>query len=464
MFGANGLTVTRPEEKDRTIPDKFPMFDLGSRYFQTKLYWNAGSLGNHCPFGKCSAQAGGIGGPPTVASDLTFGGMILQSDTSGSNSVAKYKVTLAGQGKFGTKTAGVFVNCNQGVMYNIAGCYQGRPSDKLNNYLLCSDSFGNIIQAKTNGQNCVSEGSGSYNSAPIPWDMSNSNTAYTAARGSGTWSSAVGIKNRIALTDVELYEAEFDSFTCSGNKITPGVPARGLYMDQLLSKSDGNPGNLLEITARGMDPAYWDTALSASTSKPSVIVQQLRQARGVLDENPLWSKSTYTSIDAPAQQLSSNAWRTFDGTMTQKNYIYSSAMNNLVSSFGFNNARNAGFMCPIGLYSFQASSSDTTTTAILSTIQGPTTTKDSSGGTASWHKYAQLTMKCPSTKPYRCSYLTMQEVSAGTCEYGFNKKTPFTVSGFEPKPTSTNANPSSDQQRSIDAFISKLYRNSMCNR
>jgi hypothetical protein len=75
---------------------------------------------------------------------------------------------------------------------------------------------------------------------------------------------------------------------------------------------------------------------------------------------------------------------------------------------GITNAVNQGLMCPVGIV------------VPKETNYVPTTANDVDTSDFIEHPYAQLTAKCPPSKPYRCSHMTMQQPAGGTCEYGYN--------------------------------------------
>lgn len=85
------------------------------------------------------------------------------------------------------------------------------------------------------------------------------------------------------------------------------------------------------------------------------------------------------------------------------------------------NAGNAGMMIPVGLW-YGANPS-----AHLSRLSSDNKPADN------WHPLAQTTMKCPSSKPVRCSKLTIVNVAGGQCEYSSEtNEAQHAWSGFKP--------------------------------
>lgn len=75
------------------------------------------------------------------------------------------------------------------------------------------------------------------------------------------------------------------------------------------------------------------------------------------------------------------------------------------------NALSAGIMCPVGI--LHSKQNQTQRPANVDGI-------DSESSDSSWHPYAQLTAKCPASKPIRCSKLSISQPVGGTCEYGWH--------------------------------------------
>ncbi len=127
---------------------------------------------------------------------------------------------------------------------------------------------------------------------------------------------------------------------------------------------------------------------------------------------------------------------------------------------GLTNAANTGLMCPVGI--------------VIPATDGHMPTEDQidTDPMSIQHPYAQLTAKCPSNKPYRCSHMTMQKPAGGTCEYGYNwntQKALFTSGAgsyrdqmlrrFQSNNTATQDNTEYDK---ID-IVEQLAKNAQCH-
>ena len=129
------------------------------------------------------------------------------------------------------------------------------------------------------------------------------------------------------------------------------------------------------------------------------------------------------------------------------------------------NAASAGFMCPIGIFVPERDD-----------VVPSVPPKSSSDG--AWHPYAQLTAKCPTDRPIRCSHLSIQTPAGGTCEYGYDwtgtksgKKRMFGGQGSSvshiTKAMLEDANltftQNTESMDDVTAYLSKMGQNSQCN-
>lgn len=105
------------------------------------------------------------------------------------------------------------------------------------------------------------------------------------------------------------------------------------------------------------------------------------------------------------------------------------------------NAANAGFKCPTGIYYGDVSDNSA----------------DNLKSDAHWHPLAQTTLMCPSSKPVRCSKLTVVDPVGGTCEYSSETaKQQYRWSGQRPIPLS-------NMQYSAENWKSKIGNNAPCH-
>ena len=134
---------------------------------------------------------------------------------------------------------------------------------------------------------------------------------------------------------------------------------------------------------------------------------------------------------------------------------------------GVLNAANKGFMCPVGLV--------TPSEQILTSGKGNSelpTEETIDGPDFVYHPYAQLTAKCPASKPYRCSHITMQKAGGGTCEYGYNwqsKEQLFTSGGgsyrtqIKDKLHQVDTSDTKEQLISKVDFMEQIAKNAQCH-
>ena len=198
---------------------------------------------------------------------------------------------------------------------------------------------------------------------------------------------------------------------------------------------------------------------------PAQVVNAQLNANSQLDQ---LSAGTFTGLPRPhyyAPRLSTveatdpGLAAEYQSTKVRNNEDYRALYDESALPYIWHNAANAGFMCPIGLLALppQASIPDSFNANKTAHV---------------WHPYAQLTARCPSNMPIRCSHLQVIVPAGGTCEYGPNWNTNSSSKFFSGMGSfgeamidewSRNITNLKDNPVDAAAFISKMESNSPCN-
>ena len=156
------------------------------------------------------------------------------------------------------------------------------------------------------------------------------------------------------------------------------------------------------------------TDVPTSNTKYHELWQWDCQDNPVLENN--WQLREHVYTRNALEELDGASWKAYVATYSTLN----SFGNMLPGAQGMDfdiNAGNAGMMIPVGVYY------GTNPNVPLSSLSGH----------QNWHPLAQTTMKCPSSKPVRCSKLTIVEVAGGQCEYSSETNdAKHAWSGFKP--------------------------------
>ena len=443
---------------DKTTTGLGTFLGGGSKFYNTKFLWNEGYFSN---------QGGGY----------YYGGII--SDEKPRRAVYGTDVSDC--------TSANADDPQTGVKYSLlkqGGHYFCAPSDE-DNYLMCMHSgSGGVSKAgisgpRTPAYNAPSTGQCyhadyvSHHSGGVG-SLGSEHHVSGYALNSGETGFGGSFLNHAVVEDVNAGRLIMDSYLCS----TQITPAGGKFVNDILASSGGN---LRDSTVSGMNPNNYVDATNFQDMKGTTNTQLYTADGGLLldgrqsffHKRQRETGASYIFTKLPSDKtLVSPVWPGFDSadfktfarsisTFTGRDqsatdYYTSTTMSD--NLYGIN-ARNAGLMCPVGIYTLPNTKSEKSLpTADTDTLETP--------GEGVWHKYAQLTLKCPANKPYRCSHMTVQKPSGGTCEYGFgsgDSSNWFSGRVFGTRPTNINNLASGKSVSAAMAYLSKLQRNSLCN-